>query len=340
MVELSIILPVYNVALYLERCIRSLEDQDLDSSRYEIIVVNDGSPDNSREVVIQLQHEFKNLILIDQENKGVSLARNAGMDRAQGNYLLFVDPDDFILPHTLSDALACAIERNAHVAFLGYQFRDVDGNLVQEVLNPEQVGSLYAGVDAYPLSRGDGTLDPDRSVAVLYHRDFMNENHLRYISDIPYLEDGEFLARVLCLAQRCIFAGKSFYVRTTRPGSATNSSLFFSNRAIEGFVRAAINLKKFQTQLDNNRQIVFLNQPIVKFTLLSFQAFISKSFFFNLRNILRIKKRLKRAGMSILSLEGCSSLYFYYGALYNRSLLFFYAAWMTRLAKERIRSKN
>uniref|UniRef100_UPI0030DB473E glycosyltransferase family 2 protein n=1 Tax=uncultured Imperialibacter sp. TaxID=1672639 RepID=UPI0030DB473E len=100
--KLSIIVPVYNVEEYLERCVRSLEDQDIPRSDYEIIVVNDGSPDNSKEVVERLQRELSNIILINQENQGVSMARNAGIDRASGEYLVVVDPDDYVAPNSFA----------------------------------------------------------------------------------------------------------------------------------------------------------------------------------------------------------------------------------------------
>ena len=79
--QLSIIIPMYNVAPYVERCIRSLEDQDIPRNEYELICINDGSPDNCREIVEQLQLEFSNIVLINQINQGVSVARNNGIDK-------------------------------------------------------------------------------------------------------------------------------------------------------------------------------------------------------------------------------------------------------------------
>ncbi|MFM9908528.1 MAG: glycosyltransferase, partial [Chitinophagaceae bacterium] len=268
--KLSIILPVYNVEPYLERCIRSLETQGLSPSAYELIVVNDGSPDNSRGVALHLQQEFSNIILIDQENKGVSLARNAGIDKAQGDYLLFVDPDDYVLPNTLSGLLVQAYTLQVDVSFLGYYFLNVEGQQVAAILHEQLKNKIYNGIDAYFLSRGNGKTDPDRSVAILYNREFMSKHELRYVAQIPYLEDGEFIARVLCLAERCTFSGVEFYMRTTRPGSATNSDLFFQDRALNGFIKAAKNLKLFQAQpFLSKTQKNFLNQPICKFILLT-----------------------------------------------------------------------
>jgi len=322
--KLSIILPVYNVEPYLERCIRSLEDQVLPQSEYEIIVVNDGSPDNSRLVVIRLQQEFTNIILIDQENKGVSLARNAGMEQAQGDYLLFIDPDDYVLPNTLPGLLAQAYALQADVSFLGYYFLDVEGHRVAEVLHTSYRNKVYPGIEAYMLSRGDGKTDPDRSWAILYKKEFMNMYVLRYVPQIPYLEDGEFIARVLCLAERCAFSGSEFYMRTTRPGSATNSDLFFQDRAAEGFIKAAKNLKLFQAQpFLSKTQKNFLNQPICKFILLTLIPSCSLLKWNRFQAWTRI---LRKESLGSCEIDNCIIYYRIEGWLYNASpqLLFFH----------------
>lgn len=87
MKRLSIIIPMYNVENYVERCIMSLENQDISKADYEIICINDGSPDDSRGVIVRLQEKFSNIVLIDQENRGVSNARNNGINAARGNTL-------------------------------------------------------------------------------------------------------------------------------------------------------------------------------------------------------------------------------------------------------------
>jgi glycosyltransferase involved in cell wall biosynthesis len=328
--KLSIILPVYNVEPFIERCIRSLEAQDLPHAEYEVIVVNDGSPDNSREVVLGLQQQFSNIILIDQENKGVSLARNAGMDRAQGDYLLFIDPDDYVLPNTLSGLLAQAYTLHVDVSFLGYYFLNVEGQQVAAILHEQLKNKIYSGIDAYFLSRGNGKTDPDRSVAILYNREFMSKHQLRYVAQIPYLEDGEFIARVLCLAERCTFSGVEFYMRTTRPGSATNSDLFYQDKSVDGFIRAAKNLSAFRSRDTLSiKQRIFLNQPIIKFSMLSVQACVSRSYF---KNIFQVRKKLKREKLDQLPLEGCRGVFASYGQFYNISVYLFFIAWVFRVS--------
>jgi len=317
MKHLSVIVPMYNVEPYVERCIRSLEDQDIPRNEYEVICINDGSPDNSREIVIRMQKEYDNIILIDQENKGVSKARNNGIDKACGKYLLFIDPDDYVDADSFGRILESADKHGAQVSFLGFTILNQDGSIRNRVLNEKLASQVYPATEAYFLARGDGRTDPDRMWAVLFKREFLNDLNFRYLPDVPYLEDGEFIARILCLAEYCIFDGRSFYQRTMRPGSATNSKLFYSNKATKGFLLAASNLKSFQEeQVLNEEQRIFLNQPIAKFVLLAVGSAIGWRSFKRLRATI---KNLKTSGFKRVNLKGCYRIYLFYGRAYNLS---------------------
>ena len=317
MKRLSIIIPMYNVEPYVEKCIRSLENQDLPQNEYEIICINDGSPDDCRGTVMHLQNEFTNIILIDQENQGVSRARNNGIDRASGRYLMFIDPDDYVEAGSLSRVLKSAENQHAQISFLGYTFLNGDSSIRKIILHDELKAKVYSGIDAYFLFRGDGQTDPDRMVAVLFDTEFMNFHNLRYLKNVPYLEDGELVARILCLAERCIFEGQPFYIRTTRPGSATNSKLFRSERARAGFLLAALNLKKFQQEekLKENQRL-FLNQSVCKFVVL---VIASASIPFSYERIYKAKKSLADAGLSRVTLNSVNKEYSRLGSLYNKS---------------------
>lgn len=98
--KLSIIVPVYNVEEFLEECLDSLINQDY--SNYEIIAINDGSKDNSLKILKKYEKKYPKLIKVyDKENGGLSSARNYGIKKAKGEYLFFVDSDDYILPNAL-----------------------------------------------------------------------------------------------------------------------------------------------------------------------------------------------------------------------------------------------
>lgn len=101
---ISIIMPVYNAEKYLNRSIKSIMNQTYNN--IEIILVNDGSTDNSLEICTSYQEKDKRIKLINQENKGVSFARNKGIDEATGDYIMFIDSDDYIEKNMIEDMVA------------------------------------------------------------------------------------------------------------------------------------------------------------------------------------------------------------------------------------------
>lgn len=110
--KLSIIVPVYNVEKYLEECVESIFHQDLDENIFEVILVNDGSTDKSREICKKLVEDNKNVKLVNQENKGLSGARNTGIKKAIGEYLYFIDSDDYLVPGYLNRFLEICKEED------------------------------------------------------------------------------------------------------------------------------------------------------------------------------------------------------------------------------------
>jgi glycosyltransferase involved in cell wall biosynthesis len=315
--ELSIILPVYNVEPYIERCLLSLEKQDIPTQAYEIICINDGSPDHSRDIILQMAERFSNIRLIEQENKGVSSARNKGIENARGEYLIFIDPDDYVIENRFSSILTTANKNNADVCFLGFTFLDEKGNIQNETSYSSLQSCVFKGTDAYFLSRGNGKCDPDRLWAILIRRSLMTQHSLKYLSNVPYLEDGELVTRILALAEKCVFDPQSFYQRTSRPGSATHSRLFYSQAATDGFIRSAIHLRDFKRneKLDQI-QIDFLDQPILKFVLLSLSSSMENRVTKKLKDTIR---KLRKEGFKKINARHCHAHYRLYGNLFNLS---------------------
>ena len=100
-VLLSIIVPLYKVEMYVEKCLTSILEQDLFAHKVELIVVNDGSPDKSAEIVKSIGDS--RIRLIEQENGGPSRARNTGVNNAKGEWIVFLDADDELLPGALKN---------------------------------------------------------------------------------------------------------------------------------------------------------------------------------------------------------------------------------------------
>jgi len=122
--KLSIIVPIYNVERYLRKCVDSLLAQDLPASDYEIILVDDDSPDACPQICDEYVRERPLIRVIHRKNGGLSAARNSGIEVAQGEYLMFVDSDDYIEPNVLSGLMA-QVERD-NLDVLRYDFRNVN----------------------------------------------------------------------------------------------------------------------------------------------------------------------------------------------------------------------
>ncbi len=313
MLKLSIIIPVYNLESYIERCIKSLIYQDVPKETYEIIVINDGSSDKTRDVVIDLIQKHSNIILIDKKNGGVSSARNAGLEKSKGKYIMFVDGDDYIVENSLSYLIEVVEKNNLQIGLFTRQ-NETDN---KELIRTENEVKIIPGVDLYYNNRKN-----DNSCILLIQRDFIKKNNITYTLGIPFLEDGEFISRLMCLADRTAFFDFPYYVYVKRPGSATNSDLYYSKKAIDGFIKAAINIKQFQeTHPLSNSQKLFLNQPLVKFVVTAASACRSIK---SIKYLPYVRNEYKRNNLNYLQLEGCNKEHALFGKWYNYSIYYYF----------------
>ena len=118
---ISVIIPVYNAERYLRECLTSLVNQTFRA--YEIIAVNDGSTDGSLAILRHFQKDWPQLRVIDQENGGVSAARNVGMAAARGEYLGFMDADDTVAPNYLERLYRTCVDTGAEISCCYYYYR-------------------------------------------------------------------------------------------------------------------------------------------------------------------------------------------------------------------------
>ena len=204
----SIIVPVYNVELYLEQCLESLRTQDY--SDYEVICVNDGSTDSSREILTAWETRMPQMRVIDRSNGGLSAARNTGLQAATGDYVVFVDSDDWVEASMLS-TLAKVTDGNDMVCFA---CRRTDNN-AHDTLQPEQSGG-WEYYNRHALEH--------REVAFVcvwqrcYRRSFLIENNLCFREGILH-EDNEFTPRPCLKAKKVTVIPDVLYNYRVRPGS-------------------------------------------------------------------------------------------------------------------------
>lgn len=126
--NVSIIIPVYNADAFLERTLESIIAQQTRGLTYEVLLINDGSTDTSGEICLQYSLKYDNFYYIKQRNKGVSHARNKGLEIAQGEYILFLDADDLLLPQTIYHAITTFEKYKEETNILAYPLYTKEGN--------------------------------------------------------------------------------------------------------------------------------------------------------------------------------------------------------------------
>lgn len=222
MLKLSVIVPVYNVSKYLAKCLDSLICQELKPEEYEIIVVNDGSTDNSEEISRQYEEKYSNIKVVRQKNQGLSGARNTGIKLAHGKYIQFVDSDDYLQPNVLKTLVEKMESDNLDV--LRFNYQNVNENY--EVFEPYKEHKPY--VD-YRDEVCDGlTFLTERLGYACYAVQFLIKSELlkkegnTFKSGI-YFEDTEWTPRILTQAKRVTSTDLMVYNYLLRLGSITNS---------------------------------------------------------------------------------------------------------------------
>lgn len=221
MIRLSIIVPFYNVEKYIEQCIRSLYDQDIPKEEYEVICVDDCSPDSSRAIVEQLQTEFSTLQLITHEkNKKQGGARNTGLRAAKGEYIWFVDSDDFAESHCLkkliNEAEMSCIDI-LHFDKKVYQF----GKCIQKSISYDDE-KIYTGMQ-FILDKNNKSRSCYPMVwCVFYKRTLLIDNKLFFEENVQF-EDTDFALRVFMKAERVKHSNTIAYNYIVHNQSATHS---------------------------------------------------------------------------------------------------------------------
>ena len=228
MLKLSIIVPVYNVESYIRFCMESLFIQGLDEQEYEIILVNDGTKDDSFEKIKDFIHEHRNVVRIDQENQGLSAARNTGMKYATGQYILFVDSDDLIVEGCLSKLLPIAIETSADLVVADFLKLSDDEILAYRADQSRTIDyKIKTGSELFLED-----LDPSQNYVwrTLYRREFLEKNSLKFIHGICY-EDMPFTPRCYLKAKKCVRAYCDLYLY--RMGHSSITSTMSTKKALD-----------------------------------------------------------------------------------------------------------
>lgn len=224
--KISVIVPMYNVIDYIERCINSILKQDY--YNYEIIIVNDGSTDGSRNKIKQYEN-LENVIIIDKQNGGLSSARNVGLDNATGEYILFVDSDDYILPNTLKEAHDKINECNSDMCC----FRIAYFSNNETFIGGSDFGNdIIEGTENIIKDALINKNIKSSACVKLYRANLIQNNHIRFIPGIIN-EDYPFLIDCVQYMSRICFINKSLYFAYQRDNSISRD---FKERNITSFI--------------------------------------------------------------------------------------------------------
>ena len=217
---LSIVVPIYKVEKYLHKCVDSLLQQDLSPEEYEIILVDDGSPDRCGEICEEYAARYANVKVVHRENGGLSAARNSGMEAAKGKYVQFVDSDDYLEPNVLKTLVGKMDEDGLDI--LRFNYKNV--NERYEVFEPNKVSKPF--VD-YRDEICDGlTFLTERLGFGCYAWQFVIRRELLencHFKEGVYFEDTEWAPRLLLKASRVTSTELMVYNYLMRQGSITQS---------------------------------------------------------------------------------------------------------------------
>ena len=205
--KVSVIVPVYNVEKYLDKCLTSLVNQTL--KELEIIIINDGSTDNSQKVIDKYSKKYKNIIAITKENGGVSEARNLGLEKATGEYIGFIDSDDWIEPNMYELMYQKAITENFDIVACDTQAIYNDKKVyISSNIKDDNVSNKELMIDAY---------------AVIWNKIYKKEllNDIKFKKGMNFCEDVEFLYMIYSKVKKIGVIKEPLHNYLQREGSLT-----------------------------------------------------------------------------------------------------------------------
>lgn len=220
--KVSVIIPIFNVERYIAECIESVQNQTL--REIEIICVNDGTTDNSMKIVEMRALEDSRIKIINQKNGGLSVARNAGLAQAMGEYILFLDSDDYIVPIALEELYTQSKENaldclcfDANVFFETEKVKDENNRYVSYYIRKGNYFGIYEGMELFCKMWGNSDFKPSACLQLI-HTNLVKNNNITFYNGIIH-EDNLFSFQVLFYSHKVMYRKKAYYVRRVRENS-------------------------------------------------------------------------------------------------------------------------
>ena len=251
MAKVSVIIPMYKVEEYLRECLDSVANKTLKD--IEVLCIDDGSPDRSAEIAAEYVKKYSNFKLIRKENGGLSDTRNVGIEAASGEYIYFLDSDDYIDSQMLEKLYDNAWEGNLDVVYFNTnllfesdEIRQKNMNLLEYYSRSNSYSGVCTGQAMFVRMLGDWKFLPSVCLQ-LFRREFLINNNLRFYVGIVH-EDVLFSFKCAMLAQRTDYVPDKFYFRRMRDESIMTNSK--SMRNVEGYLVAYSEALRFMHDVE------------------------------------------------------------------------------------------
>lgn len=223
MVDLSIVVPVYNTYKYLDKCLHSLCKQLCSSCKFEIIVINDGSTDKSEDIILSYAKKYPKIIRhFKKKNSGISSTRNFGIEHCKGEYIMFVDSDDFVETNLISDFVNK--NKNYDLFIHGYYevFEKSNKRICYKIENDKIIDNVCSLQEALSLIVENRAVRGYLWNKVL-KKSIIVDNHLKFDEKIKYIEDLPFVISYLKYCKTIYISSSTSYNYMQRMGSLVNS---------------------------------------------------------------------------------------------------------------------
>ena len=323
---ISIVVPIYNTESYLRECLDSLLEQKC--SDYEIICIDDGSTDGSRHILLEYESKNDNIRVIKKKNGGVSSARNLGIEEAKGEWIWFVDSDDYIAENAITELSRIVQQGDCDMVMFGVKRVKNYNHIIANFKDIKIIRGKHEAYNAIPsIGGGNGPC------YYLFKKRIIERNSLRFDERMKYAEDTKFIFEYRLNINSVIEICSEFYFYRQRPGSAMTlinkeAHLYCMKRLVQTYLKYSekdidelINLSIKQKTRQAIRAVLFdimfyfRDITLAKETLIEFTA---KGIYPNITEkdcFRKLPKIYKRYGIKILLVDfihcflGCKWLY-------------------------------
>lgn len=263
--KFSVIIPAFNVEKLISQCLKSILNQGISSKEYEIIIVDDGSTDKTVKVIISILKTQKNIILLRQENQKQGTARNNALKIAKGEYIWFVDSDDYIEKNSLLKLYKIAKKKNLDLlCFNNYIVKNDQIISITSPLKKLEYDKIYRGKDF--INSKEIYCGP---CFCIYKREFLLKNQIWFKEKLTY-EDNEFMLRVYYYANRVSHINFPLYYVLLTDTSTTRSP---SKAPIFDLIKIAKHMMDFCDEIHSKD---FTKKNCYFYTVLTFNTAIYK----------------------------------------------------------------